>query len=1034
MREEAEAWRREHLTYAAFSSVVRETPAQAPGQFAEGSIDVLHVHGRAGRDLFDSELKAWLSRLSSSGLVLLDDTAAPTQAEPASARLFGQLQDKYPSFEFRHGGGVGVVGVGTKLVRRVSELLAASHQEFVQHEVRTCYRTLGEALLERRWRHELDQRCRAQEHDVGRLTVELLKEREAMAALHSDKGWLAHELDRSREQANASFEQIAVLERDRSYLIEILREIERSLGWALMQKARSARTRLLGTNTIGVRSRRLFSAFVRTAIASGLTVAVNKSVTKITRRLQASKCHDAESAESVGSVEKPSAERFLALRWRYPAGHNRLSSKGTGHFKVVLVAHSACRTGAPLCLLRVASELARLPDFDCWVVLRQGGDLAPQFASVAPTLELSQLAALGVSPAHAPDFIAKAFREFADRGLAICNTVAVSKFCESFARENVAVLSWIHELGTFIDQLGGASAIEAVKAAAQQIMVPAEAVRTLLIDRYGTSREQVLTIYNGINLRTEGLSRDAMRRAVRDELGLSHDALIVLGCGTVDLRKGADLFVATARRFLGNREAESLAAKTWFVWVGACDDSNLERWLLHDACLGGLEGRILFIGSRADTAPTSWRPTSSHSHRARTPARWLIRKRWRAGWRSSLLTALAAHPRSWVVPASPCRTSTLTPWQPRFAACWPNRRGAEKWVSAGRCWSEATLPGLGSWTTSCRSCNRTTIIARRCRSRCRSSCLTIAMPRFSKSRLRSIFEQTLSPHEIIFLDDASPDESVEIARRLAPSAPAPMRIVVNDENSGSTFRQWTKGIAQASGDLIWIAESDDSCHPNFLERLVPEFYDPDVALAYCQSMLIGPDGQKQADDFLGHTDDLSTTRWRKWYSVHGVEEATLALSQKNTIPNASAVVFRKPAQLDFMTEINTMRFAGDWLFYSMLLQSGKIAYTPAVLNYYRRHDQTVTHHSVRGDAYAAESLYVKARVFETFPVPANAIARSLGQSIAEYNQLTERLKLERSTLTDTAAAAPRARSNPRRRGGTTPRGPRHSRSWSSSTT
>ena len=49
----------------------------------------------------------------------------------------------------------------------------------------------------------------------------------------------------------------------------------------------------------------------------------------------------------------------------------------------------------------------------------------------------------------------------------------------------------------------------------------------------------------------------------------------------------------------------------------------------------------------------------------------------------------------------------------------------------------------------------------------------------------------------------------------------PFHVVVNETNSGSTFRQWLKGIALATGDLIWIAESDDACRPEFLERLVP---------------------------------------------------------------------------------------------------------------------------------------------------------------------------------------------------------------------
>ena len=125
----------------------------------------------------------------------------------------------------------------------------------------------------------------------------------------------------------------------------------------------------------------------------------------------------------------------------------------------------------------------------------------------------------------------------------------------------------------------------------------------------------------------------------------------------------------------------------------------------------------------------------------------------------------------------------------------------------------------------------------------------------------------MRPYEIILLDDASPDGSVDVARRLAAVSPVPIRVVVNEENSGSTFRQWMKGLSLATGDLIWIAESDDSCHPEFLERLVPEFYDTEVSLAYCQSTLIGPRGERLADDFLGHTDDICPVRWRHRYCV-----------------------------------------------------------------------------------------------------------------------------------------------------------------------
>ena len=251
-------------------------------------------------------------------------------------------------------------------------------------------------------------------------------------------------------------------------------------------------------------------------------------------------------------------------------------------------------------------------------------------------------------------------------------------------------------------------------------------------------------------------------------------------------------------------------------------------------------------------------------------------------------------------------------------------------------------------------------------------------------RLRSLFAQTHPPHEILFLDDASSDESVAVARRLAAESPVPFRLVLNESNGGSTFRQWLKGIDLASGDLIWIAESDDTCRPELLERLVPQFEDPEVMLAYCQSAMIGPDGRPYAPDYLALTEDLSPVRWRYPYRAAGPDEVELALSQRNTIPNASAVVFRRPAEIEERGDLESLRLAGDWLFYAMRIRRGKIAYVPEPLNGHRHHDRTVRNGFERAPGLFEEQLRVKARIFESFPVTATAISGSMARGFAEY--------------------------------------------------
>ena len=55
-------------------------------------------------------------------------------------------------------------------------------------------------------------------------------------------------------------------------------------------------------------------------------------------------------------------------------------------------------------------------------------------------------------------------------------------------------------------------------------------------------------------------------------------------------------------------------------------------------------------------------------------------------------------------------------------------------------------------------------------------------------------------------------------------------------NSGSTFKQWNKGVRLAQGKYVWIAESDDYADEKLLECLVAVLErDEKIAFAYCRS-------------------------------------------------------------------------------------------------------------------------------------------------------------------------------------------------------
>src|SRR4029077_11316800 len=90
--------------------------------------------------------------------------------------------------------------------------------------------------------------------------------------------------------------------------------------------------------------------------------------------------------------------------------------------------------------------------------------------------------------------------------------------------------------------------------------------------------------------------------------------------------------------------------------------------------------------------------------------------------------------------------------------------------------------------------------------------------RFLRKRINSVLQQTFQDFEVILLDDCSTDDSRSILSSY--TGDPRVRNEFNDVNSGSTFKQWNKGVRLARGEYVWISESDDYAAPRFLERLV----------------------------------------------------------------------------------------------------------------------------------------------------------------------------------------------------------------------
>ncbi|MBU1156985.1 MAG: class I SAM-dependent methyltransferase, partial [Proteobacteria bacterium] len=133
--------------YAEFSRLLRMTFDQALAQFPDGSVDLLHIDGFHSYEQVKHDFDTWLPKLSDRAVVLLHDIHVRREGFGVF-RLWEELSERYPHFEFTHGYGLGVLGVGASVPEGVSALFAANADQRLCYEIRAAYQRLGAALVQ----------------------------------------------------------------------------------------------------------------------------------------------------------------------------------------------------------------------------------------------------------------------------------------------------------------------------------------------------------------------------------------------------------------------------------------------------------------------------------------------------------------------------------------------------------------------------------------------------------------------------------------------------------------------------------------------------------------------------------------------------------------------------------------------------------------------------------------------------------------------------------------------------------------------
>lgn len=207
---------------------------------------------------------------------------------------------------------------------------------------------------------------------------------------------------------------------------------------------------------------------------------------------------------------------------------------------------------------------------------------------------------------------------------------------------------------------------------------------------------------------------------------------------------------------------------------------------------------------------------------------------------------------------------------------------------------------------------------------------------YLRERIDSVLAQDYDAFEVIILDDCSPDDSRQIIESYR-NHPRVSHIVLNEQNSGSTFAQWNKGFALAQGEYIWIAESDDVAAPTLLSTLVKGLQQhPEASVAYCHSRLIDADGRVLSEQNARNPSPEGKV------SVHRSQHFLRYLLLFNYIYNASMAVFRREALQQVDDGYRRYRYCGDWHFWASICATGDVIEVHDMLNSFRQHKAKVT--------------------------------------------------------------------------------------------
>jgi glycosyltransferase involved in cell wall biosynthesis len=615
---------------------------------------------------------------------------------------------------------------------------------------------------------------------------------------------------------------------------------------------------------------------------------------------------------------------YLNATGRALAGRSLENSDG----RVLLVGHDGFPSGAQHLLLSIGRVLRSHFGVETSVVLLAGGKLEEAYRELGPLKIAGNAAGLE-----------SIFWSAKENGYtaAIVNTSAATAAVPCLSKAGIESTLLVHELPRYLRDKNLTVSARIAGEQARHIVFPAPFVRDQFCTELELQRDKGLLIIPQGMYHKIALSRASGEDLCR-ELGVREGQRLVIGMGYADLRKGFDLFVQLWRLVRSSSEVV-----THFCWVGDIDPS-LKDWMRNEITDAELTDTFHMPGYRKDVSAFLSAANAFVLTSREDPFPSVVLEALSAGLpilafdrSGGIPDLLRGHPLGHVVPfADTVAMAAAVVAAVREAPAEAAREAGRELIKGqfdfpAYVWqllqlAHGELPGI-----------------------------SVVVPNFNYAehmpkRLSSIFLQTQPVKEILVLDDCSSDNSLVVISDVAAEWGRYIRLLPNETNSGSVFKQWRKAAETATSEFLWIAEADDLCAPKFLAHVVGLMrHDASVKFAFSDSGAIDAAGVPLWPSYKSYYATVAPAALSRTGIFEADDFVQRFLSVKNLILNASAVVWRRQALLEAMdaceVELRSYKMAGDWRLYLQALSSkgARVGYRADALNTHRRHAGSVTH-------------------------------------------------------------------------------------------